>query len=785
MAEAAHPDRITHYRILHKLGEGGMGVVYVAEDERLGRRVALKLIRPDPAEPNAGARLIREARVAASVSHPSICQVFDLGEWERQPFLVMELVEGETLASRLTRGPLPTLDALRVAVAVAEALSALHSHGIAHRDLKPSNIILTAGSHSPTRSTASSPVAATPPAQGPSAPASSVLSPSRVASEIAVKVLDFGLARPLYASGDRTMSLVTQSGLIVGTPQYAAPEQLSGGDFDVRADLFSLGVILFEMLAGRPPFTGATLPALVHAVMYDAPPVLTGSAAIAAVDRVVHRALAKLPDERYQTAGELAGDLREVMGLVDTDRVAEARPMTRLAVLPFRLLKPDPDIDYLGLSLADAIVSSLSGFESLVVRSTLKSARYAGVSDLNLIASELAVDMVLTGSLLRSGDRLRVGAELVSVPAGDTFWAQTTQVASDAIFDLHDELAQRVVTSLPLLARDRERKPNIGSASPKGFDLYLRGMQLRMESSSWHQARSLFDQCLALDPMFAPAWAERGRLDRVLGKYEDPALQSRAESALQRALALDPDNGAAHHYYAQLEIDLGRVEAAMTRLLDRVRQRRAEPQVYAALVQACRYAGLLNESVAAHRQACRLDPTVSTSVLHTYYMLGDYARALDEGHRSSDPFEARVLGALGREAEAIEAARREEARFTTLLLIRSFCTGLRAAFEGNREEALVALESFDSVGLNDGEALFYVAEVYAKLGLADRALGKLLRAVDQGFVCTAAFENDPYLAPVRETSEWPTMLERVRSEHERLFESFTRAGGPALLGTSR
>ena len=143
-------------------------------------------------------------------------------------------------------------------------------------------------------------------------------------------------------------------------------------------------------------------------------------------------------------------------------------------------MKPDPEIDYLGLSLADAIVSSLSGFESLVVRSTLKSARYVGVPDLNLIASDLAVDMVLTGSLLRSNDRLRVSAELVSVPAGDTFWAQTTQVASDAVFDLHDELAQRVVMSLPLLARDRERKPSIGSASAKGFDLYLRGMQLRM-----------------------------------------------------------------------------------------------------------------------------------------------------------------------------------------------------------------------------------------------------------------------------------------------------------------
>jgi non-specific serine/threonine protein kinase len=738
------PDRITHYRILEKLGEGGMGVVYVAEDERLGRRVALKLIRPDPTEPNAGARLIREARVAASVSHPSICQVFDLGEWERQPFLVMELVEGETLATRISLGSIQAREALRIALSIAEALSAIHTHGIAHRDLKPTNVFLTS---------------------------------------TGVKVLDFGLARPLHSRNDKTITVVTQAGTIVGTPQYAAPEQLAGDEFDARADLFSMGVILFEMLAGRPPFSGATLAALVHAVMYDTPPVLTGSAAIAAVDRVVHRALAKTPAERYQSADAFATDLRGVMLLVDNERVAEARPMTRLAVIPFRLLKPDPEIDYLGLSLADAIVSSLSGFESLVVRSTLKSARYAGVADLNLIASDLAVDKVLTGSLLRSNDRLRVSAELVSVPAGDTFWAQTTQVATDAVFDLHDELAQRVVASLPLLARDRERKPNIGSASAKGFDLYLRGMQLRMESSSWRQARSLFEQCVALDPAFAPAWAELGRLNRVLGKYEDLAGRARGEAALQRALELDPDNGAAHHYYAQLEIDLGRVDSALERLLNRARQRRAEPQVYAALVHACRYAGLLVESVAADRQARRLDPTITTSVLHTYYMQGDFTRTLDLAPYSSDPIEARVLGAMGREVEAISAARREEERYASVPLLRGFCTSLRAAFEGRTDEAVKALQPIETFSFSDGEGLFYEAEVYAKLGLLDRALIMLERAVEGGFLCLPAFERDPFLAPLRMTPHWPALLERVRSKQGTLTESFTRAGGRTLLGT--
>ena len=406
LGEPRAPTHIAHYRILHKLGEGGMGVVYLAEDERLGRQVALKVLRENSSDPNARMRLVREARIAAGVSHPLICQVFELGEWNNQPFIAMELIDGESLTTRLTHGPLPPADALRIALFVVEALSVLHRRGIIHRDLKPSNIFVT-----PT----------------------------------GIKVLDFGLARPTESAHAETALAVTHAGTFVGTPQYAAPEQLSGSAIDARADLFSMGVILFEMLAGRQPFSGATLAALVHAVLYEMPPVLTGSPAITAADRVLHRALAKQPDERYPTAEALAADLRAVLSLADNDQVAEARPILRLAVLPFRLLRPDPQTDYLGISLADALVSSMMGLESLVVRSTLKSACYANtVPDLNALAVDLAVDVVLTGSILRASDRVRVSAELVSVPAGDIWWSQTTHVPLDAVLDLHDELAHEL-----------------------------------------------------------------------------------------------------------------------------------------------------------------------------------------------------------------------------------------------------------------------------------------------------------------------------------------------------
>jgi serine/threonine protein kinase/tetratricopeptide (TPR) repeat protein len=742
-AAASHaPETIHHYKILEKLGEGGMGVVYAAEDQRLGRRVALKLLRTASKDPNARSRLIREARLAAGFTHPLICQVFELGEWEGQPFIAMELLNGKPLTARLG-APIPASEALRIAVSVIDALRVLHEHNIVHRDLKPSNIFVTGES---------------------------------------IKVLDFGLARSSDLAGVTDVG-ITQEGVFVGTPQYAAPEQLLGAPVDARADLFSAGVILYEMLAGRPPFSGQTMPAVVHSVLYDTPPVLTGSASIALMDRILHRILAKRPEDRYPTAAAIADDLRHALSLAGGDRLAEARPIFRLAVLPFRLLKPDPDIDYLPMSFADALVSSLNGFESLVVRSTMKSGRYANtIPDLNALATDLAVDVVLTGSILQMNDRLRVTTELVSVPAGDVWWTQTTQVAPDQIFELNDQLAQKLIQSLPLTARDQAPKAPVPSVNAKAYELYLRGMQLRMEPSSWRQARSLFDRCLALDPGFAPAWAELGRVDRILGKYEDPAQLARAETAFLHALQLDPKHGAAQHYYAQLEVDLGRVGAALSRLLKRAEERRAEPYIYAALVHALRYGGLLEESVAAHLQAVRLDPTVSTSVLHTYYMQGEYVRALEDVHRSSDPFEARLLGAMGRDTEAIHAARREEERFAAFPVLRSFSSGLRAAFEGQRDEALAALQYFDSFTFNDGEGLFYVAEIYAKLGIPESAYRMLERSVAAGFWCLPAFERDPYLQPLREDTRWRELLNRVKSRQQSIKEEFMAARGRTTIG---
>jgi TolB-like protein len=536
------------------------------------------------------------------------------------------------------------------------------------------------------------------------------------------------------------------------------------------------------MLSGRPPFGGATFPAIMHAVLHETPPALVGGAAMPAVDRVIRRALSKKPADRFGSAEDLVAELRQILPLVEGSTVTAARALTRLAVLPFRLLKPDAEIEYLVLSLADVIASALAGLESLVVRPSIKTAQYANqVPDLEHVAADLAVVVVLVGSILRVGERLRVSAQLMTAPAGDTLWTHTMQLGVDAVFELHEELSQRVIDALPLTIGDQRRGPKVRPTGAKAFDLYMRGMQLRLEPGSWEQARALFDQSATLDPAFAPAWAERGRLDRVLVKYGDRARLQDAEHAFHRALEIDPDNGTTHYYQAQLEIDVGRADAALMRLVERAAKHRAEPQVYAGLVHACRYAGLLDQSIAAHLQARRLDPTVATSVLHTYYLRGDFQRALEEAYLSTDPFEARVLGAMGRRREAIDAARREEARFQGNPLLRAFCASLGDALAGDHDQALAGLRRFESSSFADGEGLFYLGEIYAAMGADDEAIAMLDRAAAAGFICVPAFLKDPYLSGLHAMRAFTNLIGRIESRQQKIAERFAKGGGARLL----
>ena len=441
-----------------------MGIVFAAEDESLGRKVAVKTI----AEPDESARkrFRREARAAAGVNHPNVCQVYEIGEDTGQLFIAMELLDGESLDARLKRGPLTVAEAVTLAREMLAALTALHASGSVHRDLKPSNTFLT--SHG-------------------------------------VKLLDFGLARPLpreLTQSLETGTALTRPGLLVGTPRYMAPEQVLGHDTDARTDLFSAGAILYEAIAGRPAFLGTSAVEVLSATLHEEPPALAGDAAVVALDRLIRRALAKRPAERPASAAELAAELDTIPLSDSSAGRALARPLTRLAVLPFRLLRPDPEIDFLSFALADAVANSLAGLPSIVVRSSAAVSRFAGETpDLKALATQADVGHALLGSLLRAGEQLRVTTQLVEAPAGTLVSTQTLQSTMGDVFRLQDELTQRIVEALsPSLAGREGAKRRGVPASARAYEFYLRANEVVRDWAQVAVARDLYRQCVDLDP---------------------------------------------------------------------------------------------------------------------------------------------------------------------------------------------------------------------------------------------------------------------------------------------
>jgi serine/threonine protein kinase len=746
---AVLPDRIGRYRITGKLGEGGMGVVYDAVDDRLERPVAVKVIRREFIEKCATReRFWREARLAARINHPHVCQIYEVGEADDRLFMTMERLDGESLSVRLERGAVPLAEAVGIGLEILSALDALHACGIVHRDLKPSNIFLT---------------------------------------RHGVKLLDFGLARPLVAEVDETNAPLTEPGLIVGTPRYMAPEQLRNGVIDARTDVFTTGAILYEMLAGYAPFAAGTLAAIADNILRADPPVLGGSPAIAAADRVIHRALAKAAGQRYQSASAMADDLRTVLDSDDREP-RRARAITRFIVLPFRLLRPDREIEFLTFSLADAIANSLSALESLVVHSALAAARYAGdVPNLKAIASELNVDVVLTGTLLRAGEHLRVTVQLVEAPAGTLIWSGSSQIPVGDLFRLQDELSRSIVESLalPLSGRERLALSRDVPASAQAYEFYLRANQLGLDPASLDIARGLYEQAVQADPHYAPAWARLGQLYRVVGKFRsDLEMLARAEAALDRALVLNPDLSIADRAYAQIEIDYGQVQEAMVRLIRRASSRSTDPELFAALVHVCRYCGLLNASLAAHERARRLDPKVRTGVQNTLFMAGEYLRAAAErgGYAAIGGLALVMAG----HPDAIRQLRKdaEMLRVANMTPFADLFDARAAVIEGTAGvEALEsATEAVIAGGLRDPEGLYHLARGLAHFGRPDRAVQLLAEAVDRGYFQSFTFAHDSWLDQVRGRSDFQEIVREAEQRHDKARVAFIQAGGQALLG---
>jgi serine/threonine protein kinase/tetratricopeptide (TPR) repeat protein len=742
------PARIGKYAIVRKLGQGGMGIVYEARDDQLERTVALKTLSSVAPDETARRRFWREARAAASVNHPNVCQLYEIGEDNGELFIAMELLQGESLSDRLQRGPLNVTEALPVGLGVLAALGALHERGIVHRDLKPSNVFLTPHG---------------------------------------AKLLDFGLARPTDASlADALKSgSLTHTGMVVGTPRYMAPEQVTGEGLDARSDLFSVGAILFEMLAGRPAFAGRNVVEILHATLYEQPPALTGSPAVSATDRVVRRALAKHPGERFDSAERMADELRTAAGAVGNDTPAVARALTRLVVLPFRVLRADTETDFLAYSLADAIATSLSGVGSLVVRSSVAAARFTGESpDLKALAAEADVDLVVMGTLLRAGDQLRVAAQLVEAPSGTLVASHTVQAALGDLFRLQDDLTRRVVEalSLPLVGRGAWPTPDTPHDA-RAYELYLRANELARNYEQLPEARELYQQCLDLDPSFAPAWAHLGRCHRVIGKYIDGSASHfpRAEQAFRRALELNPRLSVAHKYYANLQADTGHATQALVRLLDEATRRPNDPELFAGLVHASRYCGLFDVSIAAHNEARRLDPNVPTSVEQTFIMTGDIERLLVVADKDDTK---RVVG-LGL------AGRREEARAaldalrdaSPLPAFRQWTDWLASWLDQNPSEMIARMSAMKELKvLEDPEALFQNGWLLCEIGQHESGLDHVRRGVEKGYNAAPTLARARDFDAVRTRPEFVEVLRRADAGRRAALSAFREAGGERLLG---
>jgi eukaryotic-like serine/threonine-protein kinase len=744
------PERIGHYAIERKLGEGGMGVVYAARDERLQRSVALKRMLSLGDDEVARKRFWREARAAASVNHPNVCQIYEIGEEDGELYIAMELLEGEVLSERLRRGPMVAAQAIPLGLGILSALSALHARGIVHRDLKPSNVFLTAHG---------------------------------------VKLLDFGLARPDDELSPNAETGLTRAGMLLGTPRYMAPEQALGETAEARSDLFSVGAILFETLAGRPAFGGRTAIEVLHATRYEQPPALTGSPAVAAVDRVIRRALSKKTVDRPSSADEMAEELRSVRGVNDSDTPVLAQTLTRVVVLPFRVLRPDPETDFLAFSLPDAITTSLSASGSLIMRSSAVAARFGDAPDLKALAAEADVDRVVMGTLLRSGDQLRATAQLVEAPTGTLVTSQTVQSSMGDLFRLQDDIARRVVEALSLPLSGAPSATPDAPHDARAYELYLRANEMARTYDGLSGARDLYQRCLEIDPRFAPAWAHLGRCHRVIGKYvsSSPESEARAEEAFRRALEINPRLSIAHKFYANLEADIGQAQRGMIRLLGEANRHGNDPDLFAGLVHECRYCGLYEQSIAAHAEARRLDPNVPTSIDQTLLMAGDIERLLgitpptvvagaDDGIRVIG------LGMAGRRDEARERLHGMR-HLNRIPLFHTWIDYLEAWLDRRAKDMLEREIVRNGLKIEDDpEAIFQDGWLFCDLGVYDRGLSSLRRAIAKGYFVAPTLARAPQFDGLRGNPEFTALLADAEASRARALEAFREAGGERLLG---
>ncbi len=777
--------QVSHYRILGKLGGGGMGVVYEGEDLKLGRHVALKFIPENLAgDPKSLERFTREARAASQLNHPNICTIHGIEDNNGHPFIVMEKLDGESLKQHIAGHAMDVEKVLDVGVQVADALVASHAKGIVHRDIKPANIFITPGGQ--------------------------------------IKVLDFGLAKLVHGPEDDGADLsLTAVGVIPGTAVYMSPEQARSETIDARSDLFSFGVVLYEMSTGKKPFTGnnslVTLDAVLHSK--PTPPHDLNPKIPIELEGIIGKAMEKDRNHRYQSAAEMKSDLallkREhesgsiksgtntaklrvgtrtfgrdtrlqlylllgMAGLLVTvlsavgawwykhREVATAEQRNAIAVLPLQNMGGDFSVDYLRFALADELTSVLTYSRSLEVRPASVTRKYVALDlDPKKVGQELRVGRLLSGSFRKQGDQLIVTLEAIDVPTNRALWQTNVNAKVDDLIGLQEQLSTQVQHGLLPILGGAAGATEAAASRPKNqqaYDFYLRSVAVPHDPGPNKEAIRMLEWAVGIDSSYAPAWEALGQryyFDSLYGGGGESVFQ-RSNSAYERAVTLDPNRVMAASSLITNRVERGELGRAYDAATDMVRRRPQSADAHFALSFVLRYAGMLERSTQECNTARQLDPGNFTfrECAWSFLEMGKTDRAMDYVHLDAGSEWAAwvtpyVYLAEGNVAEAREAAKNIGKASSYHRELMEACT----AAQKPADLAKIVRETESSVMIEpDAEAWYHVGALMATCGQNEVALRLLKAAVQQNYCGYSALLDDPLLKDLRKDTAFNEVL---------------------------
>ena len=631
---------ISHYRIIEKLGEGGMGVVYKAEDTKLKRIVALKFLPPElTRDPEAKARFIREAQAASALEHPNICNIHEIDETKPAPgepggqmFIVMACYEGETLKLKIEKGKLKIEEAIDYTIQIARGLQKAHEKGIIHRDIKSANIIIT--------------------------------------DDGEAKILDFGLAK---LAGQAQLTKDTST---LGTVAYMSPEQVGGKGVDQRTDIWSLGVVIYEMLTGELPFKGEYEQAVMYAILNDEPQLLGGGEKMfsAEIEKLLSRALNKNPDERYSNTAELLQELRSIRDNFGNNKSMQKSTKTKntksktiiissviifiliaiiarflffpaseseesiksLAILPFLNIGNDAGTDYLGFSLANQIIGDLTYLKNITVRPSTSIEKYKDQSvDPIEAANELRVNFLLTGRYSLAANKIRSDIELTNVSTNELIWRELIEVNFENAFQFQDIVSEKVINGLKIQfsQEERNRMKSNDPQNPDAYEFYLKSLNYSSSQKDNKDAIEMLNRSIELDSSYAPAFYELGYRKKRLAQdvFGGLYIFKESQACIEKALALNPDYLDPLNVLAMNYADMGNFEKAFELSRKALNINPNHGDTHYRLCYIYRYGGMLTESENEARIALKLDPTnwQFRSIGHLYLYLGNYQKAYD------------------------------------------------------------------------------------------------------------------------------------------------------------